>query len=66
MMLDRRRFLAVSAAGLSGALLAACNENPRAAGPLLDFAERKNESVERRIFRHDARNMARPHAFTLR
>jgi DMSO/TMAO reductase YedYZ molybdopterin-dependent catalytic subunit len=52
--LDRRRFLTVSAASLSGALLAACNENPRSAAPLLDLAERKNESLERSIFRHDA------------
>ena len=51
MSLDRRRFLTVSAASLSGALLAACGANPDA-GTLLDFAERKNEGLERSIFRH--------------
>jgi len=51
---DRRRFLTVSAASLSGALLAACDRNPRSADRLLKLAERRNESIERAIFRHDA------------
>jgi DMSO/TMAO reductase YedYZ molybdopterin-dependent catalytic subunit len=54
MSLDRRRFITVSAATLSGALLAACDKNPQSAQRLLAFAERRNESVERGIFRHDA------------
>ena len=54
MSLDRRRFLTVSAATVSGALLAACDKNPRSADRLLAFAERKNESLERGLFRHDA------------
>jgi DMSO/TMAO reductase YedYZ molybdopterin-dependent catalytic subunit len=54
MSLDRRRFISVSAATLSGALLAACDKNPQSAQRLLAFAERRNESVERGIFRHDA------------
>jgi hypothetical protein len=54
MSLDRRRFLTVSAVTLSSALLAACDKNPRRAAPLLAFAERQNELVERGIFRHDA------------
>jgi DMSO/TMAO reductase YedYZ molybdopterin-dependent catalytic subunit len=54
MSLDRRRFITVSAATLSGALLAACDKNPRSAGRLLAFAEHKNEALERGIFRHDA------------
>ena len=54
MSIDRRRFLTVSAATISSALLAACNKNPRSAQPLLEFAEAKNETVERAIFRHDA------------
>ena len=54
MSVDRRRFLTVSAATLSGALLAACDRNPRSADRLLAFAERKNESLERGLFRHDA------------
>jgi DMSO/TMAO reductase YedYZ molybdopterin-dependent catalytic subunit len=51
--IDRRRFLTVSAATISGALLAACDKNPRSAAGLLAFAERSNESVERSLFRHD-------------
>ena len=53
MSLDRRRFLTVSAASFSGALLAACGANPDA-GTLLDFAERKNEGLERGLFRHNS------------
>jgi DMSO/TMAO reductase YedYZ molybdopterin-dependent catalytic subunit len=52
--LDRRRFLTLSAASLSSALLAACNGNPERAAPLLDAAERRNETLEEGIFRHDA------------
>jgi DMSO/TMAO reductase YedYZ molybdopterin-dependent catalytic subunit len=52
--IDRRRFLTISAASLSGTLLAACDQNPRAADRLLAFAERKNRTLERSIFRHDA------------
>ena len=54
MTVDRRRFLTVSAATLSGALLSACNSNPRRADKLLKLAERRNESLERALFRHDA------------
>jgi DMSO/TMAO reductase YedYZ molybdopterin-dependent catalytic subunit len=54
MTIDRRRFLTVSAATLSSAVLAACDKNPRSAARLLSFAERKNETLERGIFRHDA------------
>jgi DMSO/TMAO reductase YedYZ molybdopterin-dependent catalytic subunit len=56
MSLDRRRFITVSAATLSSAVLAACDKNPRSADRLLALAERKNESLERGIFRHDAMN----------
>ncbi|MFL5606811.1 MAG: molybdopterin-dependent oxidoreductase [Gemmatimonadaceae bacterium] len=56
MSLDRRRFLTISASTLSGALLAACDKNPRSADRLLALAERTNESLERGIFRHDAMN----------
>jgi DMSO/TMAO reductase YedYZ molybdopterin-dependent catalytic subunit len=56
MSLDRRRFITVSAATLSGALLAACDKNPRSAGRVLALAERTNERLERGIFRHDAMN----------
>ncbi len=53
MSLDRRRFLTVSAATVSSALLAACNKSPRSADRLLALAETKNETLERAIFRHD-------------
>ena len=56
--MGRRGFLR-TAGGLlvSGGLLAACNsEGPQSAQPLLDFAERKNELLERKLFRH--RSMA--------
>ena len=53
MSFDRRRFLTVSAASLSGAVLTACGANPDSAAKLLDFAERKNERLERGLFRHD-------------
>lgn len=54
MSLDRRRFLTVSAASVTTAFLAACNANPKSASKLLDFAEAKNEGLERGIFRHTA------------
>jgi DMSO/TMAO reductase YedYZ molybdopterin-dependent catalytic subunit len=53
MSIDRRRFLTLSAATVSGALLAACDKNPRSAAGLLALAERSNESIERALFRHD-------------
>ena len=56
MSFDRRRFLTVSAASLSGAVLAACGANPKGADKLLDFAERANENIEMGLFRHDAMN----------
>jgi DMSO/TMAO reductase YedYZ molybdopterin-dependent catalytic subunit len=52
MSVDRRRFLTISAASLTGAFLASCDANPGSASKLLDFAERKNEGVERGLFRH--------------
>lgn len=52
-MIDRRKFLAMGAGGFAAALLAACNsEGPKAAQPLLRFAMRQNEAVERALFRH--------------
>jgi DMSO/TMAO reductase YedYZ molybdopterin-dependent catalytic subunit len=54
MTIDRRRFLSLSATTLSSALLAACDKNPRSAAGLLALAERKNESLERALFRHDS------------
>ena len=51
MTIDRRRFLTVTAATLSSALLAACNKNPERAASLLDLAERKNGGREPSLFR---------------
>ncbi len=56
---DRRRFLARGTASLAallaGSALAACDrQGPAAAQRLLRTAERKNEAVERWIFRHSA------------
>jgi DMSO/TMAO reductase YedYZ molybdopterin-dependent catalytic subunit len=52
MTIDRRQFLTVSAATLTGVFVAACNKDPKSAHKLLAFAERKNELLERRLFRH--------------
>ena len=54
MIIDRRRFLAVSAASVSGAFLSACDANPEKGAKLLAFAESKNELLERGLFRHTA------------
>ncbi len=51
--MDRRRFLLASGGAVAAAALAACDSHgPRAAQGLLRFAERKNEVVERALFRH--------------
>jgi DMSO/TMAO reductase YedYZ molybdopterin-dependent catalytic subunit len=55
-MIDRRRFLTVSAATFSSTLLAACGANPDQAKPLLASREKKNEALERGLFRHDSMN----------
>jgi DMSO/TMAO reductase YedYZ molybdopterin-dependent catalytic subunit len=55
-MIDRRQFITVSAATFSSALLAACGANPESAKPLLKGMEKKNEVLERDIFRHDSMN----------
>lgn len=51
--MDRRSFLSLGSASLAAAVAAACNsDGPRAAGRLLRYAERRNEGVERGLFRH--------------
>ena len=57
MTLDRRRFLTISAASITGSILAACDKNPQSAQPLLQLAERSNERVEAGLFRHTAMNV---------
>lgn len=56
MSIDRRRFLTVSAASLSGALVAACSKDPASAHKLLALAQRGNERLERALFRHASMN----------
>ena len=52
-MIDRRRFITITGASLSSAFLAACDSRgPKAAERLLRYAERKNEGLERALFRH--------------
>jgi len=56
MSIDRRRFLTVTAASITGSILAACDKNPESAQSLLRLAERANERVEGGLFRHAAMN----------
>ncbi len=61
----RRDFMRTSGSVLATALLAACGSNgPDSAQPLLKFAGRKNEDVERWLFRHTAMNRADADAIT--
>lgn len=54
MTIDRRKFVSLSGSALS-AFIAACNSRgPEGAEKLLRYAERKNEAVERALFRHTA------------
>lgn len=51
--IDRRRFLLAASGAVGTAFLAACDsQGPRSAQKLLDLAMLKNESVERKLFRH--------------
>ena len=56
MTLDRRRFLTLSAASVSAALLGACGGDAERLHPLLDLAERRNESLERKLFHAGSRD----------
>ena len=59
MTIDRRRFLQLSAASLTAAFFAACDSRgPDSAQGILSFAERRNESVERFLFRHTSMDHA--------
>jgi DMSO/TMAO reductase YedYZ molybdopterin-dependent catalytic subunit len=61
MTLDRRDFIRFGGASLSMALFGACDaQGPDRAQKLLDYAEKKNESVERAIFRHTSMDHAKP------
>src|SRR5258705_2792792 len=51
--IDRRRFLIASGGAAGAMFLAACDSvGPKSAQPLLRFAEAKNETLERALFRH--------------
>jgi DMSO/TMAO reductase YedYZ molybdopterin-dependent catalytic subunit len=63
--IDRRKFLLASGGAAGALFLAACDSmGPKSATSLLKFAERKNESLERVLFRHTSidipRSSARP------
>ncbi|MFI5245107.1 MAG: molybdopterin-dependent oxidoreductase [Gemmatimonadales bacterium] len=61
MSIDRRDFLRFGGASLSAMLFGACDsQGPDKAQKLLDYAERKNESVERAIFRHTSMDHVKP------
>ncbi len=63
--LDRRRFLLASGGALGAAVLAACDSmGPRSAKPLLDLAMRKNETLERALYRHTSMNVPQSGAAT--
>ncbi|MEP6509158.1 MAG: molybdopterin-dependent oxidoreductase [Gemmatimonadales bacterium] len=53
MTIDRRKFLTITGSSVAASILAACNaRGPKSAGKLLSYAERKNEQLERTLFRH--------------
>lgn len=59
MTIDRRKFLSLSGSFVSTAILAGCDSRgPKAAERLLRYAERKNEVVERALFRHTSMDFA--------
>lgn len=53
MTIDRRKFLTITGSSVAASILAACDSRgPKSAGKLLSYAERKNEKLERTLFRH--------------
>ena len=55
--MNRRRFMTLGSASIAGTLLGACDSvGPRRATSLLRYAERRNEQVERWLFRSGSRN----------
>ncbi|MDP9176571.1 MAG: molybdopterin-dependent oxidoreductase [Gemmatimonadota bacterium] len=55
MTIDRRKFMELTGAAVWSTLLAACDSRgPKGAEKILRYAERKNESLERALFRHTA------------
>lgn len=63
-MIHRRDFLIKGVTGISAAFLAACeSRGPKGAEKLLRYAERKNESLERALFRHSHTDATLTNAF---
>lgn len=60
-MTNRRGFLARGGLALTGLLLGCDSRGPRAARPLIDFAERQNEKLERLLMRHTVLDRAGSH-----
>jgi DMSO/TMAO reductase YedYZ molybdopterin-dependent catalytic subunit len=61
--IDRRRFLNVSGSAFAAALLGGCGlAGSDKAERVLSYAERKNEAVERWLFRHTSMNQGSPGA----
>lgn len=53
MTIDRRKFLGITGASVAASILAACDSRgPKSADRLLNYAERKNEKLERLLLRH--------------
>lgn len=53
MSMDRRRFITITGSAVAASILASCDSRgPKAAEKLLRYAERKNETLERALFRH--------------
>jgi DMSO/TMAO reductase YedYZ molybdopterin-dependent catalytic subunit len=60
MRFDRREFVRAGGASIAAMLFGACDsEGPRKAAKLLEYAERKNESLERWLFRHTSMDRAK-------
>jgi DMSO/TMAO reductase YedYZ molybdopterin-dependent catalytic subunit len=63
-MIHRRDFLIKGVTGISAAFLAACeSRGPKGAQKLLRYAERKNESLERALFRHSSTDVTLANAY---
>jgi DMSO/TMAO reductase YedYZ molybdopterin-dependent catalytic subunit len=61
--MNRRRFVTIGAGSIAGSLVTGCNAvGPKSAASLLDYAERKNEQLERWLFRNGSRNRVDPAA----
>ena len=55
--MNRRHFVSLGSGSIAGAILSACNSvGPKSALSVLDYAERKNEQLERWLFRPGSRN----------